>query len=96
MDYFDTVKTFSNSIEFPNIPNQHINYLIISFTSDWLFPTPENKEIVKKLNYFNRKVSFTEIETDKGHDSFLLDEPDLDLTINGFLESNFNKVQLYE
>jgi len=96
MDYFDTVKTFSNSIEFPNIPNQHINYLIISFTSDWLFPTPENKEIVKKLNYFNRKVSFTEIETDKGHDSFLLDEPDLDLTINGFLESNFNKIQLYE
>jgi homoserine O-acetyltransferase len=96
MDYFDTVKTFSNSIEFPNTPNQHINYLIISFTSDWLFPTPENKEIVKKLNYFNRKVSFTEIETDKGHDSFLLDEPDLDLTINGFLESNFNKVQLYE
>ena len=96
MDYFDTVKTFSNSIEFPNTPNQHINYLIISFTSDWLFPTPENKEIVKKLNYFNRKVSFTEIETDKGHDSFLLDEPDLDLTINGFLESNFNKIQLYE
>ena len=96
MDYFDTVKTFSNSIEFPNTPNQHINYLIISFTSDWLFPTPENKEIVKKLNYFNRKVSFTEIETDKGHDSFLLDEPDLDLTINGFLKSNFNKVQSYE
>ena len=96
MDYFDTVKNFSNSIEFPNTPNQHINYLIISFTSDWLFPTPENKEIVKKLNYFNRKVSFTEIETDKGHDSFLLDEPDLDLTINGFLKSNFNKVQSYE
>ena len=94
MDYFDTVKTFSNSIEFPNTPNQHINYLIISFTSDWLFPTSENKEIVKKLNYFNRKVSFTEIETDKGHDSFLLDEPDLDLTINGFLESNFNKVPI--
>ena len=90
MDYFDIVKSFSNSIEFPNTPNQHINYLIISFTSDWLFPTSENKEIVKKLNYFNRKVSFTEIETDKGHDSFLLDEPDLDLTINGFLESNFN------
>ena len=96
MDYFDTVKTFSNSIEFPNISNQHINYLIISFTSDWLFPTSENKQIVKKLNYFNRKVSFTEIETDKGHDSFLLDEPDLDITINGFLESNFNKIEKYE
>jgi len=96
MDYFDALKIFSNSIEFSNTPNQHINYLIISFTSDWLFPTSENKEIVSKLNYSNRKVSFTEIETDKGHDSFLLDEPDLDLTINGFLESNFYKVSLDE
>jgi len=92
MDYFDTLKTFSNSLEFSYSPNKHINYLIISFTSDWLFPTNENREIVKKLNYFNRNVSFTEIETDKGHDSFLLDEPDLDLTINGFLKSNFNKI----
>ena len=93
MDYFDAVKKFSNSIEFPNTPNQHIKYLIVSFTSDWLFPTNENKEVVNKLNYFSRKVSFTEIETDRGHDSFLLDEPDLDLVINGFLESNFDKVK---
>ena len=92
MDYFDVVKEFSISIEFPTTSNKHINYLIISFTSDWLFPTIENKEIVKKLNFFNRNVSFTEIETDKGHDSFLLDEPELDLTIKGFLESNFKKV----
>ena len=92
MDYFDIVKSFSNSIEFPTKSNQHINYLIISFTSDWLFPTAENFEIVKKLNYFNRNVSFLEIETDKGHDSFLLDELNLDLTINGFLNSNFDKV----
>jgi homoserine O-acetyltransferase len=96
MDYFDVVKTFSNSIEFPNATNQHINYLIISFTSDWLFPTIENTEIVNKLNYFKRNVSFAEIETDKGHDSFLLDEPDLDLTIKGFLESNFNQININE
>ena len=88
MDYFDIVKDFSNCIEFPSSSNTHINYLIISFTSDWLFPTIENKEIVKKLNFFNRNVSFVEIETDKGHDSFLLDEPELDLTIKGFLEAN--------
>ena len=93
MDYFDVVKEFSQSIEFPKISNEHINYLIISFTSDWLFPTTQNKEIVKKLNFFNRNVSFIEIETDKGHDSFLLDEPELDLTINGFLESNFKKLK---
>ncbi|MDC0194741.1 homoserine O-acetyltransferase [Alphaproteobacteria bacterium] len=92
MDYFDEVKKFSTSIEFPTNNNEHVNYLIISFTSDWLFPTSENKEIAKILNFFNRKISFTEIETDKGHDSFLLDEPELDLSINGFLNSNFKKL----
>ena len=92
MDYFDEVKKFSTSIEFPTNQNEHINYLIISFTSDWLFPTSENKEIAKILNFFNRNISFTEIETDKGHDSFLLDEPELDLSINGFLDSNFKKL----
>ena len=96
MDYFDIVDKFSKAIEFPTISNKHINYLVISFTSDWLFPTIENKEIVKKLNYFNRNVSFTEIETDKGHDSFLLDELELDFTINGFLESNYRKLESHE
>ena len=96
MDYFDIADKFSKAIEFPVVSNKHINYLVISFTSDWLFPTIENKEIVKKLNYFNRNVSFTEIETDKGHDSFLLDELELDFTINGFLESNYRKLESHE
>ena len=96
MDYFDITDKFSKTIEFPVISNKHINYLVISFTSDWLFPTIENKEIVKKLNYFNRNVSFTEIETDKGHDSFLLDELELDFTINGYLESNYRKLESHE
>ena len=93
MDYFDLTENFSKSVEFSSIPNKHINYLVISFTSDWLFPTRENRKIVNILNYNTRKVSFTEIETDKGHDSFLLDEPELDLTISGFLDSNFIKLQ---
>ncbi len=92
MDYFDITKKFSTNIEFPTISNTHLNYLVISFTSDWLFPTNENKDIVKILNYFNRNVSFTEIDTDKGHDSFLLDEPDLDITISGFLENKYKKI----
>ena len=96
MDYFDLEKKFSTAIEFSPIPNQHIRYLIISFTSDWLFPTSENRKIVKTLNYFTRNVSFTEIETDKGHDSFLLDEPELDSIIKGFLDNNYNKIGFHE
>ena len=96
MDYFDLEKKFSTAIEFSPIPNQHIRYLIISFTSDWLFPTSENRKIVKTLNYFTRNVSFTEIETDKGHDSFLLDEPELDSIIKGFLNNIYDKIGSHE
>ena len=92
MDYFDHSESYSKKIEFSHLPNSHINNLIISFNSDWLFPTKENLEIVKILNYLQKKVSFIEITTDKGHDSFLLDEPDLDEIIKGFLETNFNKI----
>jgi len=96
MDYFDLEKDFSTTIEFSPTPNQHIRYLVISFTSDWLFPTIENKKIVKALNYLSRNVSFSEIETDKGHDSFLLDEPELDSTIKGFLNNNYDKARSNE
>jgi homoserine O-acetyltransferase len=91
MDYFDHSETYRKTLEFINNENNHIKYLVISFTSDWLFPTRENKEIVKILNNLSKNVSFLEIETDKGHDSFLLDEPDLDFAMKGFLESNFGK-----
>ncbi|MDC0058271.1 homoserine O-acetyltransferase [Pelagibacteraceae bacterium] len=91
MDYFDHSETYRKTLEFINDQNDKINYLIISFTSDWLFPTKENKEIVETLNSLSRNVSFLEIETDKGHDSFLLDEPDLDIAMKGFLESNYGK-----
>jgi len=91
MDYFDHSETYRKTLEFINSQNDNINYLIISFTSDWLFPTRENKEIVETLNSLSRNVSFLEIETDKGHDSFLLDEPDLDIAMKGFLESNYGK-----
>ena len=92
MDYFDHSETYRKTLEFINNEDDNIKYLIISFTSDWLFPTRENKEIVETLNSLSRNVSFLEIDTDKGHDSFLLDEPDLDIAIKGFLESNYGKI----
>ena len=92
MDYFDHDETFRKNIEFSHNPNNHLKYLIVSFTSDWLFPTIESKMIVNQLNSLSREVSFLEIDTDKGHDSFLLEEPQLDDVIKGFLTNNFMKV----
>ncbi len=92
MDYFDHDETFRKKIEFSHNPNNHLKYLIVSFTSDWLFPTIESKMIVNQLNSLSREVSFLEIDTDKGHDSFLLEEPQLDDVIKGFLTNNFAKI----
>ena len=92
MDYFDHDEKFRKNVEFSHNPNNHLKYLIVSFTSDWLFPTIESKMIVNQLNSLSREVSFLEIDTDKGHDSFLLEEPQLDDVIKGFLTNNFAKI----
>ena len=58
---------------------------MISFTSDWLYPTAENRAIVRALAAVAANVSFVEVVSDKGHDAFLLDEPDMFETLRGFL-----------
>ena len=58
----------------------------VSFTSDWLFPTSESRAIVHALNAAGARASFAEVATDKGHDAFLLDEPELFTIVRGFLE----------
>jgi homoserine O-acetyltransferase/O-succinyltransferase len=63
-------------------------FCVISFTSDWLYPTSENRMIVHALNAAAANVSFVEVETDKGHDAFLLDEPEFFATLRGFLDGS--------
>jgi homoserine O-acetyltransferase/O-succinyltransferase len=60
-------------------------FCIVSFTSDWLYPTPESRAIMHALNAVTANVSFVEIESDKGHDAFLLEEPEFFATLSGFL-----------
>ncbi len=86
MDYFDLAADYDGSLAsaFRGNPTR---VCVISFTSDWLFPTSENRAIVQALNAVAANVSFVEIETDKGHDSFLLDVPELFATVTGFLNS---------
>ena len=62
-------------------------FCVVSFTSDWLFPTSEARRIVKALNSVAANVSFVEIESDKGHDAFLLHEPEMFATLKGFLNA---------
>jgi len=88
MDYFDLSKQFKNGLS-EAFQNHNTKFLIISFSSDWLYPTKNSKEIVIALNASGANVAFAEIKTDKGHDSFLVEEPEFLKTIKGFLDSNF-------
>ena len=59
---------------------------MISFDSDWLYPTAESRHIVHALNAAGAPVSFVELSAPFGHDSFLLDVPALDRVMKGFID----------
>jgi homoserine O-acetyltransferase len=84
MDYFDLAADYDGMLAkaFQGTPTR---FCVVSFTSDWLFPTFESRAIVHALNASSARVSFAEITTDKGHDAFLLDEPELFAIVRGFL-----------
>ncbi len=91
MDYFDLAAEHDGKLA-EAFRGSKTRFLIISFTSDWLFPTSENKRIAHALNASAATVSFVEIKTDRGHDAFLLDEPEMFATVRGFLNSVAAKV----
>jgi homoserine O-acetyltransferase/O-succinyltransferase len=86
MDYFDLAADYGGVLAraFKDTPTR---FCVVSFTSDWLFPTSESRAIVHALNAAGARVSFAEITTDKGHDAFLLDEPELFAIVRGFLDA---------
>jgi homoserine O-acetyltransferase len=85
MDYFDLAADCDGVLAnaFRGTPTR---YCVVSFTSDWLFPTSDSRAIVHALNAGGARVSFAEIVTDKGHDAFLLEEPELFAIVRGFLD----------
>jgi homoserine O-acetyltransferase len=85
MDYFDLAADY-NGVVANAFRGAQTRFCVVSFTSDWLFPTPESRAIVHALNASGARVSFAEIVTDKGHDAFLLDEPELLAIVRGFLD----------
>jgi homoserine O-acetyltransferase len=86
MDYFDLAADYDGVVA-NAFKGTRTRFCVISFTSDWLFPTSESRAIVHALNAAGARVSFAEILTDKGHDAFLLDEPELFGIVRGFLDS---------
>ncbi len=86
MDYFDIAADHGGSLA-RAFAGTRTRFCVVSFTSDWLFPTADSRQVVHALNAAGASVSFAEITSDKGHDAFLLDEPELFAITRGFLDS---------
>jgi homoserine O-acetyltransferase/O-succinyltransferase len=85
MDYFDLAATHGGMLAEAFVKARGVRFCVLSFSSDWLYPTSESRDVVRALNAAGCRASFAEIESDKGHDAFLLEEPTLDQTLRGFL-----------
>ncbi len=84
MDYYDLAAEHNGDLS-AAFAGTRTRFCVVSFSSDWLFPTGESRAVARALNRAAANVSFVEVESDKGHDAFLLDEPDLRRILGGFL-----------
>jgi homoserine O-acetyltransferase len=90
MDYFDVTNghgTMAAALE-----RTQARFLVISFTSDWLYPSYQSQEIVSALRGRNRDVAYCELDSNYGHDAFLVDVGEQTELVRGFLANTFDRV----
>jgi len=85
MDYFDLAEEHGGRLA-NAFGGSGARFCIISFDTDWLYPTAESRHVVHALNAAGAKVSFVELRAPNGHDSFLLEHDQLDRVVRGFVE----------
>jgi len=92
-DYFDLARQHGNGSLSQAFSKARARFLAVSFTSDWLYPTYQSREMVQAMKKAGREVSFCEIEAQWGHDAFLLPNPRLSQLIRGFLKRAHEDIQ---
>jgi homoserine O-acetyltransferase len=90
LDYFN-LADYGNGNLSDAFKKAEADYLIVSFSSDWLFTTKKAKEMVEGLKMAGKSVTFSEIESDYGHDSFLLEVDKLGSLIKNFLNAKYQR-----
>ena len=83
MDYFDLTRSYGPLRQ--AFANLAARYLFVSYSSDWLFPTAQSREMVRAMLSNGKPVSFIEVDSPYGHDAFLVEEEILTRIISGFL-----------
>jgi homoserine O-acetyltransferase len=84
MDYFDITRSYGPLKT--AFAKTAARFLFVSYTSDWLFPTSQSREMVRALLSNGQPVSFIEIDSTYGHDAFLVEIEPLTRVVTGFLE----------
>tara|TARA_B100001778_G_scaffold331948_1_gene337276 strand:+ start:333 stop:1460 length:1128 start_codon:yes stop_codon:yes gene_type:complete len=91
LDYFDPIKDMGDMF-ISNLNITNAKFLVISFTSDWRFPPIRSKEIVKILINNNKRISYSEINADGGHDAFLMNNQDYFDVMKEFIDEACNGI----
>ncbi|MBA3880635.1 MAG: homoserine O-acetyltransferase [Sphingobium sp.] len=86
MDYFDLAEEHGGMLA-NAFRGTATRFCLVSFDTDWLYPTAESRSIVKALNAAGAAASFVELSSPFGHDAFLLDSPELNRVVDGFLRA---------
>jgi homoserine O-acetyltransferase len=86
LDYFDLAAPHGGQLALA-FAGTRTRFAVISFTSDWLYPTAESRRVVRALNAAGAAVSFVELESPFGHDAFLLEAPEMNRVVDGFLRA---------
>jgi len=94
MDYFDL--TYGRGSLAATLEHTKARFLLISFSSDWLYPSYQSQEMVRALRSRNCDVAYVELQSNYGHDSFLVDVAEQTDLVRGFLASTFEKVLVTE
>jgi homoserine O-acetyltransferase len=91
-DYFDLENQHGNGSVVKAFSKTKAKFLVVSFTSDWLYPTYQSKAMVQAMKKNGLDVSFCEIEADWGHDAFLLADEQLTKPVSGFLDRVYREL----
>jgi len=86
MDYYDIAEEHGGLLA-NAFKGTRTRFCVVSFDTDWLYPTAESRAVVHALNAAGAAVSFVELSSPFGHDAFLLDVPELNRVIDGFLRA---------
>ena len=90
MDYFDLAEPHDGRLASAFAKAKDVRFTLVSFDTDWLYPTAESRRIVHALNAAGAEASFVELSSPFGHDAFLLECPEMNRIVDGFLRAGAN------